>query len=218
MSDAASTTASGSSETSAKGRILAAASELFLDGGVRALSVRAIAAQAGVSTIGIYSHFNGKQGILDALYIEGFERVIEAMDVTALDLPPREAVMLAAQRYLDMAEKSLAHYRLIFGESGQAHDPSDEAREVGAHAFAVMARQVAKLLPCGADRAQKQEAAFEVWALLHGYVSIRQHDISRVVDMSDWKPMALRALGVVADDLARGGPGATTGEAPQDVS
>ena len=63
-----------------KANILRSATELFLDGGVRALSVRAIAARAGVSTMGIYSHFQGKQGILDALYIEGFELVSAAME------------------------------------------------------------------------------------------------------------------------------------------
>ena len=192
---------SGQSAT-AKGRILAAASELFLEGGVRALSVRAMANRAGVSTIGIYSHFNGKQGILDALYIEGFERVSEAIDVSALGLPPREAVMLAAQRYLDMADRNVAHYRLIFGESGQAHEPSDEAKAVGAQAFATMARQVAKLLPADADRQWKQDAALDVWALLHGYVSLKQHHVSRIVDMDQWKAKALRALAVLVDELA----------------
>ena len=52
-----------------KERILLAASKLFLNGGISALSVRAIARESNLSTIGIYSHFNGKQGILDALYI-----------------------------------------------------------------------------------------------------------------------------------------------------
>jgi AcrR family transcriptional regulator len=194
---------SGSGQSvAAKGRILAAASELFLEGGVRALSVRAMANRAGVSTIGIYSHFNGKQGILDALYIEGFERVSEAIDVSALGLPPREAVMLAAQRYLEMADRNVAHYRLIFGESGQAHEPSDEAKAVGAQAFATMARQVAKLLPADADRQRKQDAALDVWALLHGYVSLKQHHVSRIVDMDQWKAKALRALAVLVDELA----------------
>ena len=50
-----------------KENILQAASELFLEGGSAALSVRAIARRAGVSTMGIYSHFEGKQGSLDAL-------------------------------------------------------------------------------------------------------------------------------------------------------
>ena len=60
-------------------KILEAASALFLKGGTNALSVRAIAEGAGMSTIGIYSHFKGKQGILDALYIEGVELVEKEM-------------------------------------------------------------------------------------------------------------------------------------------
>ena len=60
-------------------KILEAASTLFLKGGTHALSVRAIAEGASMSTIGIYSHFKGKQGILDALYIEGFTLVDEMM-------------------------------------------------------------------------------------------------------------------------------------------
>ena len=39
-----------------KSKILYAASALFLEGGLAALSVRAISKKAGLSTIGIYSH------------------------------------------------------------------------------------------------------------------------------------------------------------------
>ncbi|MEM6604761.1 MAG: TetR family transcriptional regulator, partial [Pseudomonadota bacterium] len=60
------------SERSNKERILLAASKLLASGGLASLSVRAIATEAGLSTIAIYSHFQGKQGVLDALYIEGF--------------------------------------------------------------------------------------------------------------------------------------------------
>ena len=80
--------------SSNKANILEAASKLFLEGGSGALSVRAIAKQAGVSTIGIYSHFEGKQGILDALYIEGFELVSRLIDdVLDENLSPRAAIV-----------------------------------------------------------------------------------------------------------------------------
>ncbi len=65
--------------SSNKDNILQAASTLLLEKGLAGMSVRAIAKLAGVSTIGIYSHFQGKQGILDALYIEGYQYVGEAM-------------------------------------------------------------------------------------------------------------------------------------------
>ena len=71
-----------------KADILEAASQLFLEGGLEALSVRSIAKKANISTFGIYSHFKGKTGILDALYEEGFAYVAEAMTfrLTALTL------------------------------------------------------------------------------------------------------------------------------------
>ena len=55
--------------------------------------MRAISKRAGLSTIGIYNHFNGKQGILDALYIEGFQMVMTAIRVEDKSLAPRDAVL-----------------------------------------------------------------------------------------------------------------------------
>ena len=187
----------------AKANILAAASQLFLEGGAKSLSVRAIAARAGISTIGIYSHFQGKQGILDALYVEGFELVIKSMTVADRSLSARDAIMRAAAQYLDMAEHHAAHYRLIFGERDPGFVPSPEAEQVGAAAFTTMARHVAALLPPSASRKQKQDAAVQTWAILHGYVSLRQHEVSHLVDMSDWKAQALRSLGVLVDGLQK---------------
>ena len=60
-------------------RILEAASELLSKEGASALSVRRIATAAGCSTMGLYSRFGGKDGVVDELYAEGFERLIAAM-------------------------------------------------------------------------------------------------------------------------------------------
>lgn len=185
----------------AKANILAAASDIFLEGGIQSLSVRAIAARAGTSTIGIYSHFQGKQGILDALYIEGFKLVIESMTVADADISARDTIMRASRQYLDMAEGHAAHYRLIFGERDAEFVPSHDAELVGAKAFNTMLRHVAKLLPDTATHKEKQDAAVQTWALLHGYVSLRQHEVSGLVDMSDWKTRALTTLGLLVDAM-----------------
>ena len=58
-------------------RILEAASELLSEEGASALSVRRIATAAGCSTMGLYSRFGGKDGVVDELYVEGFERLID---------------------------------------------------------------------------------------------------------------------------------------------
>lgn len=184
-----------------KSKILAAASALFLEGGVAALSVRAISKQAGMSTIGIYSHFKGKQGILDALYIEGFEMVTNAINVLTPQNSGKEAVMLATKNYLDLVEQHEAHYRLIFGETDNSYLPSEEAQQVGAKAFFSLTKVVSSLLPGDAVLEDKQTATMQIWSLTHGYVSLNHHAVTDIVDMSDWKTKILNAVEIMVDAI-----------------
>ena len=142
-----------------KEKILTAASQLFLNGGLSALSVRAIAREANLSTIGIYSYFEGKQGILDALYIEGFERVLAASQVS-IDLKhPRLGVLAAAKGYIKTAQLYRGHYRLIFGESDSGYKPSKLAQEAAKKAFIHITQVIATLLPDDANYESRREAA-----------------------------------------------------------
>lgn len=176
-----------------KGKILQAASELFLQGGVSALSVRAIAARAGVSTIGIYSHFKGKDGLLEALYIEGFEMVSKAMEVDNHS-DPRGSVVAACGRYLDIAENHKAHYQLIFGEAGAGYEPSQAARAASAAAFDRLVSFTSIVLPSESSVADKQKKALEVWALMHGFVSLRHHAVAEALPGMDWRALVLGAV------------------------
>lgn len=176
-----------------KAQILSAASALFLEGGAKALSVRAIATKAGVSTIGIYSHFQGKQGILDALYIEGFEKIAEAMEVAAPNLSPVDAMVETARAYLVAAESNTAHYRLIFGDFGEDFSPSQDAKDAGAKAFNRLVKRVSAFLE-GETEHKCKEAALQLWALVHGFVSLKLHGVAEPVDVSDWQEMVVSAV------------------------
>lgn len=178
----------------AKSKILRAASDLFLEGGTAALSVRAISKRAGVSTIGIYSHFKGKQGILDELYCEGFEMVFSAMDIPTSIKDPRAMILKGAGGYLDLADKYEAHYRLIFGESDTNYTPSDEAKEVAKKAFLKLVEIASVLLPVDSGYRAKQSMALEIWALVHGYVSLRHHAIADVNIELQWRDLAISAI------------------------
>jgi AcrR family transcriptional regulator len=185
-----------------KEKILDAASQLFLQGGTAALSVRAIAKAAGVSTIGIYSHFEGKQGILDALYIEGFEAVDSAMSVLDLGLNPVDTILRAANNYLDLAESLPAHYNLIFGESDSNYAPGPTARLAGAAAFNKNVALAANLLPDGVSRQDQEFAAMKIWSVLHGAVALAHHAVVEIVDMTDWREQVLDTVLVVAQGSA----------------
>jgi AcrR family transcriptional regulator len=185
----------------AKHTILQAASELFLEGGTSALSVRAISKRAGVSTIGIYSHFKGKQGILDELYIEGFEKVFAAMDVLNVAKEPREIILQGVRGYLDVADKYEAHYRLIFGESDAGYSPSGEARAMAGKAFKMLVDVSSLILPATTTLAKKQRIALEIWAFVHGYVSLKHHAISTLISPEEWNTLALNALSTHIDAI-----------------
>jgi len=180
----------GTANTRAK--ILAAASELFLEGGVASLSVRAISKRAGLSTIGIYSHFNGKQGVLDALYIEGFNKVYQAMFIDSQHGVGLEQVLKSCESYLDVAYRSEAHYRLIFGESGTEYQPSAEAREAATRAFKKLVSNTGDYIQANGLSIDRLQGALDLWAVMHGYVSISHHAMAN--EKLDWSGMALEAV------------------------
>ena len=175
-------------------KILDAASRLFLKGGSNALSVRAISKEAGLSTIGIYSYFQGKQGILDTLYMEGFAMVDETTAIHSPDLPALDIVMKGASNYLRFAENYPGHYQLVFGVKDKDYTPSEEAKGIARQSFARLTKLAAVILPEGASRLQRRETAMQVWALLHGFVSLNFHEVSEDLEWHDWKTDALNAV------------------------
>ncbi|MFQ3200239.1 MAG: AcrR family transcriptional regulator [Zhongshania sp.] len=188
--------------TTNKDKILQAATTLLLEKGLAGMSVRAIANLAGVSTIGIYTHFHGKQGILDALYIEGYQYVGEAM-LTAVKIDdPRAAAIEGARLYLEVAKSHEAIYRLIFGEVDFDYEPGKEARAAALEAFGYLVNIGARLLPASASLTEKQSIALRIWALVHGYVSLQHHAVRDVVVIDDWNRQALAAVVIMIDNIA----------------
>lgn len=177
-----------------KEKILTAASDLFLEGGASALSVRAIAKRAGISTIGIYSHFQGKQGILDSLYIEGFDHVTKAVGDLEIKGDPSVAILEATDRYCELAQTHRAHYKLIFGESEADYTPSEEAKEAARQSFGYLVQKAGNVLPDGATRNEQQEFALGLWALIHGFVTLQHHAVNNMMPSVDWRTMIHRAV------------------------
>jgi AcrR family transcriptional regulator len=174
-------------------KILEAASTLFLKGGTHALSVRAIAEGAGVSTIGIYSHFKGKQGILDALYIEGFTLVDEMMKQSEGNTPS-DRLLNACEHVLQFSEAHAAHYNLIFGFNLKDYTPSEDALAAGEKAFITLTKVVSAIIKKEIAVEERQDIAMQIWALCHGYISLNQHEIRNRINWADWKARALNAI------------------------
>lgn len=189
---------------STRTKILKAASQLFLDGGASSLSVRAISKEAGLSTIGIYSHFKGKQGILDALYIEGFNLVRDATDVASDTGSARERVLKAVKRYIQVGQEHEAHYRFIFGETFSSYKPSDEAIKARDIAFGKLVEAAKLFLSETIDEPNLSDCrklAMDIWSMVHGYISINHHTEFKGDVKWNWQKAALNAVSLKLDSI-----------------
>ena len=184
-----------------KEKILNAASDLLIEKGLQGLSVREISRNAGLSTIAIYSHFEGKQGLLDALYIEGFNQVQFRTEAAGDIRDPIEGSLAAGREYLNIAKEYEGHYRLIFGETGTNYQPSPKAVKASEQAFEALVNQISKLLPKGTKPVLQQKYAMRVWALLHGYVSLKHHIIGVTMDANLWERITMESLEKTLKDI-----------------
>src|SRR5580692_898589 len=63
--------------------LLAAAEAVLVRGGPGGLTVRAVATEAGIAPMGVYNRLGGKDGLVDALLIKGFDRLRAACDAAS---------------------------------------------------------------------------------------------------------------------------------------
>ena len=105
--------------------VLAAASELFCAQGYGAVSMDAVARQAGVSKATLYAHFTGKDALFAEMVAGRLAEVrAEAEAVARHDLPPRQALHQMGLRWLSfmLAPRTLAIYRIVVAEGPRFPD------------------------------------------------------------------------------------------------
>ncbi|MGW5495860.1 TetR/AcrR family transcriptional regulator [Streptomyces olivaceoviridis] len=106
--------------------LLKSAERTLRDKGVGALSLRELARDVGVSHAAPGRHFKDKQALLDALALDGYERMNQAL--TAADRPDRpfeERMTALARAYLGFAVENPELLELMFARK---HDPDSSAQ------------------------------------------------------------------------------------------
>jgi TetR/AcrR family transcriptional repressor of mexJK operon len=103
-------------------RILEAARSHFCAHGLERASVDAIAADAGVSKMTVYSRFASKEGLFEAVIRERTERVVGGLPgVEALDPKhPQKALLAIGEQFLTLTREddALGQFRSVYGAAG----------------------------------------------------------------------------------------------------
>ena len=157
-------TASSTRET-----LLDAALRLVEARGPGALRIRDLAEAAEQSTMGVYTHFGSKQGLLEQLYLHGFRRLEDRLNSVPSDGQGRQELLAFALAYRAFALENEALYGLMFERATPDFVPSDASRLAGLATFQMLATRVAEWRPDFTDPAAD---AHLIWATMHGLVTI----------------------------------------------
>jgi AcrR family transcriptional regulator len=165
--------------------LLDAAADLLEQEGTEALSIRRIAAAAGVAPMGVYNHFESKSGIIEALFIVGFERLGQAMATLDRIDDPLDALIEAGRRYRALALAHPMSYRVMFLRAVPGFEPSERARVIAAQTFEGLVSAVRRAAEAGLmDGGDPHLSAQMIWAAIHGWVSLELCGISFVDDQA----------------------------------
>jgi AcrR family transcriptional regulator len=154
--------------------LLAAAEAVLVRDGPGGLTVRAVAAEAGIAPMGVYNRLGGKDGLVDALLIKGFDRLRAAIE-SADDPDVRTRLREGGLRYREFALANPHFYAIMF-EDAIPREREQESAEVEEHAracFGALVRGVEMASAAGVIAAPNPfEAAQQIWSAVHGAVAL----------------------------------------------
>jgi len=154
--------------------LIAAAQEALNTVAPESISLKALAAQLGVSQPAPYRHFSSREALLAAVATDGFEQFTAALTEAGREGPESERFERACIAYLRFGYKYPGLYRLMFASHllKTAEDPSLE--RASRTAFDSLLDRIEKLV------APKliNVTAIWVWSTLHGLVMLEAEELT----------------------------------------
>ena len=172
--------------------LLRAADGLLATEGPSALTVRRIAAEAGMSTMNVYSRFGGKDGVVEQLFLHGFELLAGGMGEVGATDDPIADLRRCGQAYRRFASEHSTLYSVMFERVVADYEPTPAAKA---------AARLQRAMDTGlVRRMDATHAAAIVWSTCHGVISLQlKHDGITPVD---WQQVFADATEAVVSGLA----------------
>lgn len=178
-----------------RAEILEAARDLVAEVGLTGLSLRDLAARVGMRAPSLYSYFDSKDAIYDALFAEGYEALLERRRTlwpSGEDLPPRQRLKVGAGMFFDFCTEDPARYLLMFQRTIPGWEPSPEAYAVSVAALEEAGRYLT-------EAGIADEAGLDLWtALLTG---LADQQLSNDPGGDRWRRLLDDAVDMYCDHL-----------------
>src|SRR5438270_6284666 len=138
-----------------KAEILDAAWEVVRAEGLAALSLRDLAARVGMRAPSLYSYFDSKHAIYDAMFLQGNLELLRRYETLPVGEDPVEEMRRGARIFVEFGVEDPARAQLLFMRTIPGFEPSAETYDV--------ARQVVELGQSRLKRAGVDPKYFDLW-------------------------------------------------------
>lgn len=151
--------------------VLQAAVDFIAEHGPDGLSFRQVAAAAGVSHQAPYHHFTDRQGIFQAIALEGFTQFADALRAAehSMDVDTSTALLEA---YVEFALGHVGHFRVMFRSDLTGIRETPELARVADESFDVLVDHVEGVLGPKASVEQIRDRVVAMWSLAHGLATL----------------------------------------------
>ena len=162
--------------------LVSAAEAVLARGGPGAVTVRAVAAEAGIAPMSVYNRFGGKDGLVEALLVIGFDRLRAAMERGG-EADLRDRLRGCGLRYREFALANPHLYAVMFGDAIPHELDSAAVEEHALAALSALVRQVELAAAAGAIApADPAEIAQQLWNATHGAVALELKGLVQTPD------------------------------------
>lgn len=153
-------------------QLIEAAAALLAREGPHALSTRRVAKEVGTSTTAIYSLLGSKEELLRAMYLEGFERLAEALARVPRTDDALADLAALGRAYFQNAIANPNLYRVMFGNPVAEFCPSAEDAAFARSTLQLLIDAVQRAIDEGLLGGDATELGVELWALTHGVADL----------------------------------------------
>lgn len=162
--------------------LVSAAEAVLVREGPGAVTVRAVAAEAGIAPMSVYNRFGGKDGLVVALLVIGFDRLRAAIESGGEpDLLAR--LRGSGLRYREFALANPHFYAIMFEDAIPREQESPEIERHAKAAFGALVRLMELAAAAGAIVAPDPvEAAQQLWSAVHGAVALELKGLVQTPD------------------------------------
>ncbi|GAA3689820.1 TetR/AcrR family transcriptional regulator [Nonomuraea antimicrobica] len=158
-----------------RARLLDVAVKLLQSDGADSLTMRRIAAEAGCTTTVIYTTFGNREGLAEALYLEGFERFRRLLEAVPQRRSPFEHLTALGPAYRQACLAEPGYYSLMFERAIPGFEPSERARTLARAALNILDRVIADCISAGyLVPTQPRKIADAFWAAAQGAISLER--------------------------------------------